>query len=182
MVCALYLSVKKLGLPQACLDCYRSVATKLIELPHYTLRDTETLLAFMRQDKKNADGEVEEIYAEYDPESKSGKEGANRKVKGTLHWVSADHCEKAEVRIYDRLFNVEDPSSDERDFRELLNPESLRVLDTCYVEPYAAERKPGEYLQFQRIGYFMADLDSTPEHLVFNKTVSLKDTWAKIKN
>ena len=132
--------------------------------------------------KKNADGEVEEIYAEYDPESKSGKEGANRKVKGTLHWVSADHCEKAEVRIYDRLFNVEDPSSDERDFRELLNPESLRVLDTCYVEPYAAERKPGEYLQFQRIGYFMADLDSTPEHLVFNKTVSLKDTWAKIKN
>ena len=132
--------------------------------------------------KKNADGEVEEIYAEYDPESKSGKEGANRKVKGTLHWVSADHCEKAEVRIYDRLFNVEDPSSDERDFRELLNPESLRVLDTCYVEPYAAERKHGEYLQFQRIGYFMADLDSTPEHLVFNKTVSLKDTWAKIKN
>ena len=132
--------------------------------------------------KKNADGEVEEIYAEYDSESKSGKEGANRKVKGTLHWVSADHCEKAEVRIYDRLFNVEDPSSDERDFRELLNPESLRVLDTCYVEPYAAERKPGEYLQFQRIGYFMADLDSTPEHLVFNKTVSLKDTWAKIKN
>ena len=132
--------------------------------------------------KKNADGEVEELYAEYDPESKSGKEGANRKVKGTLHWVSADHCEKAEVRIYDRLFNVEDPSSDERDFRELLNPESLRVLDTCYVEPYAAERKPGEYLQFQRIGYFMADLDSTPEHLVFNKTVSLKDTWAKIKN
>ncbi|MBR4388680.1 MAG: glutamine--tRNA ligase/YqeY domain fusion protein [Prevotella sp.] len=132
--------------------------------------------------KKNADGEVEEIYAEYDPESKSGKEGANRKVKGTLHWVSADHCEKAEVRIYDRLFNVEDPSADERDFRELLNPESLRVLDTCYVEPYAAERQPGEYLQFQRIGYFMADPDSSREHLVFNKTASLKDTWAKIKN
>ena len=132
--------------------------------------------------RKNEAGEVEEIFAEYDPESKSGKEGANRKVKGTLHWVSADHCEKAEVRIYDRLFNVEDPSSDERDFRELLNPESLRVLDCCYVEPYAAERKPGEYLQFQRIGYFMADLDSTRDHLVFNKTVSLKDTWAKIKN
>ena len=130
--------------------------------------------------KKNADGEVEEIYAEYDPESKSGKEGANRKVKGTLHWVSADHCEQAEVRVYDRLFNVEDPSADERDFRELLNPDSLRVLDTCYVEPYAAERKPGEYLQFQRIGYFMADLDSTREHLVFNKTASLKDTWAKV--
>ena len=131
--------------------------------------------------KKNAEGEIEEIYAEYDPESKSGKEGANRKVKGTLHWVSADHCEKAEVRVYDRLFNVEDPSSDERDFRELLNPDSLTVLDNCYVEPYAAERKPGEYLQFQRIGYFMADLDSTREHLVFNKTAGLKDTWAKMK-
>ena len=130
--------------------------------------------------KKNDQGEVEEIYAEYDPESKSGKEGANRKVKGTLHWVSADHCERAEVRVYDRLFNVEDPSADERDFRELLNPESLRVLDTCYVEPYAAERQPGEYLQFQRIGYFMADIESTREHLVFNKTVSLKDTWAKV--
>ena len=130
--------------------------------------------------KKNDQGEVEEIYAEYDPESKSGKEGANRKVKGTLHWVSADHCERAEVRVYDRLFNVEDPSADERDFRELLNPESLRVLDTCYVEPYAAERQPGEYLQFQRIGYFMADIESTREHLVFNKTASLKDTWAKV--
>ncbi len=130
--------------------------------------------------KKDAEGNIEEIYAEYDPESKSGKEGANRKVKGTLHWVSADHCREAEVRVYDRLFNVENPSADERDFRELLNPESLQVLDRCYVEEYAAERKPGEYLQFQRIGYFMADLDSTPEHPVFNKTVGLKDTWAKM--
>lgn len=130
--------------------------------------------------KKDAEGNIEEIYAEYDPESKSGKEGANRKVKGTLHWVSADHCQEAEVRVYDRLFNVENPSADERDFRELLNPESLQVLDHCYVENYAAERKAGEYLQFQRIGYFMADIDSTPEHLVFNKTVGLKDTWAKM--
>ena len=130
--------------------------------------------------KKDAEGNIEEIYAEYDPESKSGKEGANRKVKGTLHWVSADHCREAEVRVYDRLFNVENPSADERDFRELLNPESLQVLDRCYVEEYAAERKPDEYLQFQRIGYFMADLDSTPEHPVFNKTVGLKDTWAKM--
>ena len=129
---------------------------------------------------KDAQGNITEIHAEYDPLSKSGLEGANRKVKGTLHWVSADHCRKAEVRVYDRLFNVENPSADERDFRELLNPNSLSVNTECYVENYAAERKPGEYLQFQRIGYYMADLDSTPEHLVFNKTVGLKDTWSKL--
>lgn len=129
---------------------------------------------------KDANGNVVEIQAEYDPTSRSGMEGANRKVKGTLHWVSADHCHKAEVRIYDRLFNVENPSVDERDFRELLNPDSLTVMPCCYVERYAAERKPGEYLQFQRIGYFMADSDSSEGHLVFNKTVGLKDTWSKI--
>ena len=128
---------------------------------------------------KDADGNITEIQATYDPESKSGMAGANRKVKGTLHWVSADHCKKAEVRIYDRLFNVENPSADERDFRELLNPESLRTIDNCYVEDFAATMKPGQYLQFQRIGYFMADLDSNNEHPVFNKTVGLKDTWAK---
>ena len=128
---------------------------------------------------KDENGNIIEIQAEYDPISKSGMEGANRKVKGTLHWVSADHCVKAEVREYDRLFNVENPSADERDFRELLNPESLHDYQNCYVEEYAASKKPGEYLQFQRIGYFMADLDSTAEHPVFNKTVGLKDTWAK---
>jgi glutaminyl-tRNA synthetase len=128
---------------------------------------------------KDENGNIIEIQAEYDPESKSGMAGANRKVKGTLHWVSCDHCKKAEVREYDRLFNIENPSADDRDFRELLNPESLKVYNNCYVENYAAERKPGEYLQFQRIGYFMADLDTTSEHPVFNKTVGLKDTWAK---
>ena len=128
---------------------------------------------------KDADGNIVEIQAEYDPTSKSGMEGANRKVKGTLHWVSADHCKQAEVRIYDRLFNVENPSADERDFRELLNPESLQILSNCYVEEYAAERQPGEYLQFQRIGYFMTDINSTADKLIFNKTVGLKDTWAK---
>lgn len=128
---------------------------------------------------KDDNGNITEIYAEYDPQSKSGMEGANRKVKGTLHWVSADHCVKAEVRQYDRLFNVENPGADERDFRELLNPTSLSIINECYVEPFAAERKPGEYLQFQRIGYFMADNDSRPGHLIFNKTVGLKDTWAK---
>lgn len=128
---------------------------------------------------KDNEGNILEIHAEYDPESRSGMEGANRKVKGTLHWVSVNHCKQAEVRIYDRLFNVENPSADERDFRELLNPDSLKIIKNCYIERYAAEKNAGEYLQFQRIGYFMADLDSTPEHPIFNKTVGLKDTWAK---
>ena len=128
---------------------------------------------------KDDEGNIVEIQAEYDPQSKSGMEGANRKVKGTLHWLSADHCTKAEVRVYDRLFDVENPSADERDFRELLNKESKKVFTNCFVENYAANKKPGEYLQFQRIGYFMADNDSSAQHPVFNKTVGLKDTWAK---
>jgi glutaminyl-tRNA synthetase len=132
--------------------------------------------------KKDDQGRITEIEATYDPESRSGMPGANRKVKGTLHWVSQDNCKEAEIREYDRLFTVENPSADERDFRELLNPNSLHILQHCYVENYAADRKPGEYLQFQRIGYFMADLDSTPGHLIYNKTVNLKDTWAKMKN
>ena len=128
---------------------------------------------------KDAEGNIIEIQAEYDPDSKSGMDGANRKVKGTLHWLSADHCTKAEVRIYDRLFSVENPSADDRDFRELLNKDSIQVRRECYVENYAADKKPGEYLQFQRIGYFMADPDSTAEMPVYNKTVGLKDTWTK---
>ncbi len=129
---------------------------------------------------KDADGNITEIYAEYDPNSKSGMEGANRKVKGTLHWVSCAHSLKAEVRLYDRLFDVENPSADDRDFRELLNPESMKVLTDCYVEKYLAEKKPGDYLQFQRIGYFTPDLDSKTDKLIFNRTVGLKDTWSKI--
>lgn len=128
---------------------------------------------------KDAEGNIVEIQAEYDPESRSGLPGANRRVKGTLHWVSADDCLKAEVREYDRLFNVENPSADDRDFRELLNPDSLKVHSNCYVENYLKDKKPGEYLQFQRIGYFMVDPDSTADHLVFNKTVGLKDSWTK---
>ena len=130
--------------------------------------------------KKNENGEIEEIYAEYDPTSKSGMEGANRKVKGTLHWLSTAHCLPAEVRLYDRLFNVENPSAEERDFRELLNPDSLTVLRNCYVEEYLKERKVGDFLQFQRIGYFTIDSDTTENLIVFNRTVGLKDTWAKI--
>lgn len=131
--------------------------------------------------KKAPDGTIEEIYCEYDPTSKSGMEGANRKVKGTLHWVSVAHSLKAEVRLYDRLFSVENPSADERDFRELLNAESLKILNECYVEKYVTEKTENKYLQFQRIGYFTFDKTSTPEHLVFNKTVGLKDSWTQKK-
>ena len=130
--------------------------------------------------KKNANGEIEEIYAEYDPESKSGMAGADRKVKGTLHWLSVQYCLPAEVRLYDRLFSVENPGAEERDFRELLNPDSLITLKNCFVEQYLTEKKPGDFLQFQRIGYFTLDETSNKDHLVFNKTVGLKDTWAKI--
>lgn len=130
--------------------------------------------------KKNANGDIEEIYAEYDPESRSGMEGANRKVKGTLHWLSVGHSLPAEVRLYDRLFSVENTAADEHDFHELLNPDSLKVMTNCYVEKYLTEKKPGDFLQFQRIGYFTMDLDSTPDKLIFNRTVGLKDTWAKI--
>ena len=94
--------------------------------------------------------------------------------------MSKDHCLPAEVRLYDRLFCVENPSADERDFHELLNPDSIKVISNCYVENYLAEKQPGDFLQFQRIGYFTPDKLSTKDHLVFNKTVGLKDTWAKI--
>ena len=132
--------------------------------------------------RKGDDGQVEEVYAEYDPESRSGLPGADRKVKGTLHWLSRGHAVKAEVRLYDRLFSVENPSADERDFRELLNPDSLEVLTDCYVEPFAANQTAGSYLQFQRIGYFTPDKCTAPEHPVYNRTANLKDTWAKKKD
>lgn len=129
--------------------------------------------------KKAEDGTILEIYCEYDPTSRSGMEGANRKVKGTLHWVSTQHCVNAQVRLYDRLFTTENPGTDERDFRELLNPDSLKVLKNCFVERYAAEQSANRYLQFQRIGYFTYDKLSTPQSLVFNRTVGLKDSWTK---
>ena len=130
--------------------------------------------------KKDDNGDIEEIYCEYDPMTKSGMPDANRKVKATLHWVSCDHCVKAEVRMYDRLFAVENPGADERDFRELLNPNSLEIRTNCYVEKYLQEFQPLDYLQFQRIGYFTLDKDSTSDNLIFNKTVGLRDNWAKI--
>ncbi len=124
---------------------------------------------------KDADGKVTTIYATYDPDTRSGMPGADRKIKGkTLHWLSCNSCLPAEVRLYNKLFSVENPAVDERDFRELLNPESLVVLKNCYVEKYLTEKKPGDFLQFQRIGYFTLDTESTPEHLVFNRTVGLR--------
>ena len=134
--------------------------------------------------KKDSDGNVEEIYCEYDPDTRSGMPGSMRKVKGTLHWVSAEYSSTAEVRLYDRLFNVENPAEEkDMDFRELLNPDSLKIVDNCRIEPYLAENaKPGNRYQFQRTGYICVDPDSTDGHLVFNRTVSLKDSWEKLKS
>ncbi len=130
---------------------------------------------------KDDEGNITEIHCTYDPDTLSGTPGSMRKVKGTLHWVSARHAVDAEVRLYDRLFAVENPSAEsEKDFRELLNPDSLKVVTNAKVEPYLAQiAKPEDKFQFQRIGYFCVDLDSTPEHLVFNRTITLKDSWAK---
>ncbi len=126
---------------------------------------------------KNAEGKITEILCTYDPDTLSGMPGANRKVKGTLHWVSAKHAEPVEVRIYNHLFTVEDPSSDERDFHELLNPESEVILPVAYVEPFVKTvAEKGAKFQFQRIGYFCIDKDSTPDHLVFNRTTLLRDS------
>ena len=133
--------------------------------------------------KKNEAGEIEEIYAEYDELTKSGMPESNRKVKGALHWVSAEHSLPAEVRLYDRLFTVENPSEDkEKDFLELLNPDSLKVLTNCRVEAELQHAKPYDNFQFQRLGYFNVDPDSNSEKIVFNRTVSLKDTWSKVKD
>ena len=129
--------------------------------------------------KAGADGRVEEIYAEYDPESRGGNPADGRKVKGaTIHWVDAKNAVDAEVRLYDNLFTVEDPNAD--NFLELLNPDSLKVLKGCKVEPGLSAAKPGESFQFMRQGYFCADnRDSSAEHLVFNRSVSLKDSFKK---
>ena len=142
---------------------------------------------------EDENGNVTTIYCTYDPESRSGMPGADRKIKGkTLHWVSCHNAQQAEIRLYDRLWKVENPRDEMAAIRDaqqcdavtamkqIINTDSLNVLTNCYVEPYAATMKAGDYLQFQRIGYFMPDTDSTPENPVFNKTVGLKDTWAKV--
>lgn len=129
--------------------------------------------------KKDADGNVMEVYCTYDPTTKSGTEGGNKKVKSTINWVNIHSCIDAEVRLYDRLFSVEDPLASEKDFHELINPESLKILQGCKVEASLKDAKPLSNFQFLKIGYFTVDEDSTKDHLIFNRTVSLKDTWAK---
>lgn len=143
--------------------------------------------------KKDDNGNITEIYAEYDPQTKSGMEGANRKVKGTIHWVSSKHCLKAEVRLYDRLWTAENPRDELARLQKeqgmtaleamkaMMNPNSLEIRKECYVEEYLGNVKPLQHFQFQRIGYFTVDKDSTAEALVFNRTASLKDTWSKNK-
>ncbi len=141
--------------------------------------------------KKDEIGEITEVYCEYDPNTRSGMPDANRKVKGTLHWVSRAHCQKAEVRLYDRLWKVENPRDELAAIREekncspleamkeIINPNSLEIRKNCYVEKFVATLPKLSYLQFQRIGYFNIDSESTPDNLVFNRTVGLKDTWSK---
>jgi len=132
---------------------------------------------------KDENGEITELHCTYDPASKGGNSPDGRKVKSTLHWVSAQHAVKSEVRLYDRLFNDEDPSGHKDvDFKEFLNPDSLDILTECYVEPFVKDAKPLDHFQFERLGYFNLDYDTTPEKLVFNRTVPLRDSWAKAKN
>ncbi len=128
---------------------------------------------------KDESGNVTEVHCSYIPESKSGQDTSGINVKGTIHWVSTAHAATAEVRMYDRLFRTEDPSANEGDFKELINPESLQISPQVYIEPDLAKAEPGKGYQFIRKGYFTLDKDSTPEKLVFNRTVGLKDTWAK---
>ena len=134
--------------------------------------------------EKNTDGDITLIHCVYDPETRSGSgANANRKVKGTLHWVSAPDAIEAEVRLYDRLFKDPDPAGHkDADFKEFLNENSLQVLRHCKLEPSLRSAKEGDRFQFQRLGYFCVDKDSRPEALVFNRTVGLKDTWAKLNN
>jgi glutaminyl-tRNA synthetase len=128
---------------------------------------------------KDDAGNVTEVQCEYLPESRSGSDNSGLVVKGTIHWVSVAHAHTAEVRLYDRLFRVEDPSSEEGDFKDYINPDSMQVLPAVYIEPSLANASAGDSFQFLRKGYFCPDITSTPEKLVFNRTVGLKDAWAK---
>jgi glutaminyl-tRNA synthetase len=131
---------------------------------------------------KDDGGNIVEVHCTYDPASQGGNSPDGRKVKATLHWVSAAHSVEAEVRLYDRLFTVEDPSGDkDRDFKEFMNPGSLEIMPKCFIEPFVRNAPPLSHFQFERLGYFNVDPDSTGEKLVFNRTVPLKDSWSKEK-
>jgi glutaminyl-tRNA synthetase len=131
--------------------------------------------------KNEKTGFIEEVLCTYDPATRSGEPASGKKIKGTLHWVSAQHALDAEVRLYDRLFDHEDPAGQkDEDYRKFLNPDSLKILKECKLEPSLKAAKPLDKFQFQRLGYFCVDYDSSETHPVFNRTVSLKDTWAKM--
>ena len=129
--------------------------------------------------KTDEQGNVTEVYCSYIPESKSGQDTSNIKVKGTIHWVSVPHAHTAEVRLYDRLFKVENPAAEEGDFKDYINQDSLHIIPQAYIEPWLATAEAGARFQFLRKGYFCVDKDSTPDRLIFNRTVGLKDSWAK---
>lgn len=129
--------------------------------------------------EKDADGNITELYCEYDPETRSGHDTSGKKVKGTLGWVSADHAVKADIRMYDRLFTTENLSTIDDELTNHLNPNSLEVNKGVLLEPSLAEAKPGDFFQFERQGYFIVDKDSTDENLIFNRTVTLRDNWKK---
>jgi glutaminyl-tRNA synthetase len=133
---------------------------------------------------KDASGAITEVHCTYDPETRSGNAPDGRKVKATIHWVSADHAVDAEVRLYENLFLKEDPNAVEagKTFLDNLNPNSLEVLPICKLEPSLAKAEAGDRFQFERLGYFCVDPDTTAELLVFNRTVQLRDTWAKIES
>jgi glutaminyl-tRNA synthetase len=129
---------------------------------------------------KDENGEITELHCTYDPATKGGNSPDGRKVKATLHWVSVEHAVKSEVRLYDRLFSDENPlGHKDVDFKEFMNPDSLKILPECFIEPFVKEAQPLDHFQFERLGYFNVDLDSTDEKPVFNRTVPLRDSWAK---
>ncbi len=155
---------------------FRLSPGKEIRLKHaYYIRCDEVV--------KDAQGSITELRCTYDPESRGGWTQDGRKVLGTSHWVSAAHAVDAEVRLYDKLLSVPDPAAEkeEKDFKEYLNPDSLEILKGCKVEPGLAAATPGERFQFLRQGYFCVDADSTPGMPVFNRSVTLRDSWAKIE-
>jgi glutaminyl-tRNA synthetase len=145
--------------------------------PGATVRLKHAYIVQCTDYKKDENGNVTEVYCTYIPESKSGEDTSGINVKGTIHWVSAQHAATAEVRLYDRLFTVESPDSEEGDFKEYLNPDSMQVIKQAYIEPYLVNAAQGVGYQFIRKGYFSVDKDSKPDHLIFNRTVGLKEAW-----
>lgn len=147
--------------------------------PGATVRLKHAYIVKCEDFRKDAEGNVTEIHCTYIPESKSGEDTSGINVKGTIHWVSTKHAKSAEIRTYDRLFTVESPDSEEGDFKDYLNPNSVDVIKQAYIEPYLTNADIDSRYQFIRKGYYCVDKDSTPEHLIFNRTVGLKDAWAK---